>query len=57
MQCGDTPLHTAASYGRKECLELLLSNRAEVNIKAYVSNDNNVIGSLSDNNTQNNAQI
>ena len=51
MQCEDTPLHTAASYGRKECLELLLSNGAEVNVKAYVSYDNNVIGSLSDNNT------
>ena len=38
MQNGSTPLHTAVKKNRKECLELLLSHGAEVNIKNDVSN-------------------
>ena len=36
---GYTPLHWAAEKNSKECLELLLSHGAEVNIKNDVSND------------------
>ena len=35
---GSTPLHKAAANNSKECLALLLSRGAEVNIKDKVSN-------------------
>src|SRR6266436_3509220 len=31
---GETPLHVAAGSGRKDMVELLLANNAEVNVKA-----------------------
>ena len=37
-----TPLHWAARNNNKECLALLLSHGAEVNIKNDVSNDDNM---------------
>ena len=36
-----TPAHDAAGNNSKECLELLLSHGAEVNIKSDVSKGNN----------------
>ena len=38
MQCGWSPLHYAAEKNSKECLEILLSHGAEVNMKNNVSN-------------------
>ena len=38
MQWGMRPLHKAALNNSKECLELLLSHRADVNAKNLVSN-------------------
>ena len=37
-----TPLHYAAVKGHKECLELLLSNGAEINAQHIVSKDRTV---------------
>ena len=42
IQDGETPLHTAAEYNKKKCMELLLSHGAEANIKNVVSNNNNM---------------
>ena len=42
MQDGKTPLHTAADSNSKECLELLLSHGAKVDIMSVVSNNNNM---------------
>ena len=39
---GGTALHSAAGNDSKECLELLLSDGADVNIKNNVSNDHNM---------------
>ena len=39
IQWGETPLHWAAYNNSKECLELLLSYGAEVNMKKIVSID------------------
>lgn len=32
-ECGDTPLHTAASHNSKECLQILIQLGADPNIK------------------------
>ena len=41
-QNGVTPLHGAAYNNSKECLDILLSHGAELNIKDRVSNENNM---------------
>ena len=38
MQNGSTPLHIAVEKNSKECLDLLVSHGAEVNIKKDVRN-------------------
>ena len=42
MQVGSTPLYNAAKNNSEECLELLVSHGADVNIKKNVSNNNNM---------------
>ena len=39
LQNGRAPLHLAAYYNSKECMDLLLSAGADVNIAGAVSND------------------
>ena len=40
LQKGFASLHTAAYYNSKECMKLLLSAGADVNIAGAVSDDN-----------------
>ena len=42
MKGGFRALHFAAACDRKQCLELLLSHGADINVKNKVSNDNNM---------------
>ena len=46
-----TPLLSAAAKESMECLELLLSHGAEINIQDDVSNDNNMIWWVDNNKT------
>ena len=50
IQDGETPLHTAAEYNKKKCMELLLSHGAEANIKNVVSNNDKMNWSVDDTN-------
>ena len=42
MKWGYTPLHLGAKNNNTECLELLLSHGAEVNMKLEVNNKKNI---------------
>ena len=42
MKGGFRALHFAAAYDSKQCLELLLSHGADINVKNKVSNDNDM---------------
>ena len=47
---GRTALYYPAANNSKECMELLLSHGAEVNIKELVSNDHNMNSWVDNNN-------